>query len=538
MKFTWLISFRQQVVATIAAHSNSVSVGLCQGFSAVLIPQMMAKGSALPITEDDASWMAALGVISNPLGALLAGILMEIFGRKATIKITSLPYFIGWIFIACATDIPMIYAGRFISGLAVGMATASYVYVAEISMPQHRGTLSAAGPIHVSFGVLVVYVMGFVAHWKMVAALCTICSVTSFFAICSVPESPPWLVGRGRVNDADKALRWFRETPSQVETELSELLNTVTKEKNNNFSDGENRSALSRFVNYLRPFQKPAAFKPFTILIIFFAFQEGSGIYIFLYYAVNVFQDAGSGLNEFVSSIIVGCLRLIMSVVGTILIKNFGRKTLAVASGLGMTVAMIPGGLYEYFYSHIPTAERPLLWVPLVCVLVHVCVSMVGFLQLPWIMNGELFPLNIRGVMGGLVAALANVLIFASVKTYPNLTHGIGMDGTLWFFAASSLLGAVFCQIFLPETQGKSLHEIEMTFNNKISIDKFKGEEAKPPSNIFTIENQILTLRTVPTITTGGEQSFNSDVTTCETDSNANRKRPGPLGCDEIALSS
>ncbi|XP_063218942.1 facilitated trehalose transporter Tret1-2 homolog [Bacillus rossius redtenbacheri] len=527
MQKIWKSNISREVVATVAAHSNSVSVGLCQGFSAVLIPQLMAKNSSIPITEDDASWMAALGVISNPLGALLAGILMEIFGRKATIKLTSLPYFVGWVLIACASGIPMMYAGRFITGLAVGMATASYVYVAEVSLPQHRGTLSAAGPIHVSLGVLAVYVLGFVAHWQLVAALCTICSVTSFLAICSVPESAPWLAGRGRVAEASRALRWFRESPAQADAELADLLRTVAGEKNSNSSDvGQSGSALNGAVSYLKPFFKPSAWKPFLILMVFFLFQEGSGIYVFLYYAVSVFQDAGSGLNEFVSSIVVGVLRLVMSVVGTVLIKNFGRKTLAVASGLGMTLAMIAGGFYEYQYSHLPTTERPLLWIPLVCVLVHVCVSMVGFLQLPWIMNGELFPLNIRGVMGGVVAALANLFIFASVKTYPSMTHSLGMDGTLWLFAASSLFGAVFCQIFLPETRGRTLREIEMAFHGRTG-DKTKGE-VRPPADIYTIEDQILTLRTISPLPASGEAEGPA----------ASRRRADTVAGDDAASSS
>nr|CAD7596399.1 unnamed protein product [Timema genevievae] len=260
------------IAATVAAHGNSISVGLCQGFSAVLIPQLMNSTSTIQITEEESSWIASLGVISNPLGALSAGILMEIFGRKTTVKMTSLPYLVGWILIALSDNIVKMYVGRFISGLAVGMATASYVYVAEISQAEHRGTLSAAGPIHVSFGVLAVYILGYIAKWQLVAAVCTVCAVLSFLAMCMVPESPPWLASQGRVGEAKAALVWLGRSPSSAEAELDELLDS----------------------------------------------------------------EVGTGLNEFVASIIVGGVRLVMSIVGTILIRNFGRKTLAVASGIGM----------------------------------------------------------------------------------------------------------------------------------------------------------------------------------------------------------
>nr|CAD7428989.1 unnamed protein product [Timema monikensis] len=110
----------RSIAATVAAHGNSISVGLCQGYSAVLIPQLMTSTSTIQITEEESSWIASLGVISNPLGALSAGILMEIFGRKATVKMTSLPYLVGWILIALSDNIVKMYVGRFISGLAVG----------------------------------------------------------------------------------------------------------------------------------------------------------------------------------------------------------------------------------------------------------------------------------------------------------------------------------------------------------------------------------------------------------------------------------
>jgi SP family facilitated glucose transporter-like MFS transporter 8 len=349
--------------------------------------------------------------------------------------------------------------------------------------------LSASGPVHVSLGVLAVYVLGFIAPWQRVAALCTLCALLSFIAMCAVPESPAWLASHGRTDEALSALVWFRRNRATAEAELTELTETVAKEKNNNCLGSpmsSNRRNLLAVRNILKPFLLPTAWKPFLILLLFFAFQEGSGIYIILYYAVNLFQEVGTGLNEYVASIVVGGVRLVMSVIGAILMNSFGRRSLAIVSGLGMAISMVVGGGYEYFYSHLPPADRPLAWIPLICVLGHVCVSMMGFLQLPWMMNGELFPLAIRGLMGGIVASLAHLFIFVSVKTYPDLMSALGTSGTFWLFAAAALVGAVYCYIFLPETRGKTLREIELEFGPKDTCDCEENAKTK-----YTIKSEL-----------------------------------------------
>lgn len=471
----WQYGMGRTVLATLAAHSNSISVGLCQGYSAILLPQLQDKASKLVITEQDASWIAALGVISNPLGALLSGLLVEVMGRRGAIQVTAIPYVVGWICLALAREFTLLCVGRFISGLAVGMAAASYVYVAEVAPASHRGPLSACGPVLVSLGVLIVYTLGFFAAWHIVAALCTIFALFSLVAVSLVPETPPWLASRGRTAEARTALVWLRRSPAAADKELAEIMESMAHAKK------EAEAGVGRC-----SFVQPTIWKPFLLLLAFFFFQEGSGIYVVLYYAVSLFQEVGTEMNEYVASIWVACMRLVMSILGALAIQRLNRTTLACMSGVGMFVAMLAAGFYEHLFSSVPPSSRPLPWVPLACFLVHVCVSMLGYLQLPWIMTGELFPLRARGAMGGLVSSLGHLLIFTSVKTYPDLRNAIGMDGVLWGFSALSLCGAVFGKLLLPETNGRTLREIEMSFAGQGQLgqavsDKTTDEEAAVP---------------------------------------------------------
>jgi facilitated trehalose transporter len=228
---------------------------------------------------------------------------------------------------------------------------------------------------------------------------------------------------------------------------------------------------------------EPTVWKPFFILLAFFIFQEGSGIYVILFYAVDFFREVGTSVDEFMASISVGVARLVMSIVGAALLGRFDRRTLAMTSAIGMTLAMSVTSSYEFIFAGVPTHIRPFAWLPAICILIHVCVSMIGMLQLPWIMTSELFPLKVRSFACGLVTAAAHLFIFASVKTYPALSGVLGMSGTLVFFASASFCGAIFVYALLPETKGKTLMEIECEFRNKNRKRKIVSE-----INVYTVE--------------------------------------------------
>lgn len=107
-------------------------MGLSQGYSAILIPKLLETNFA---DQSQASWIASLGVVSNPLGALVAGICAECFGRRSAITLATLPHAVGWLLIALSRNVPMLYTGRFVSGIGTGMANGLYLYVSEVRPP-------------------------------------------------------------------------------------------------------------------------------------------------------------------------------------------------------------------------------------------------------------------------------------------------------------------------------------------------------------------------------------------------------------------
>lgn len=354
------------------------------------------------------------------------------------------------------------------------MSTATYIYVAEVATPAGRGVLAAVGPALVSFGIFLVYVLGSYLHWKTVASICAGISLITPILMQWVPESPFWLASRGRVKEAYHAMYWLRQNNNLAQQELDE------------FSKG-NTDTKDSIMNKFRAVKKWSVVKPFLILVTFFLFQELSGIYVILYYAVDFFKGVGTSMDAYSASMIVGSLRVIMGIVGACLINHVRRKILAATSGVLLGITMLIAATCDYFDGD-PT-------IKLVCVLAHVCASMIGFLQLPWIMSGELYPQKIRGIMSGTTTCCAYILIFLNIKTYPELANVVGRNGTLYMFAFCAILGAIFCILFLPETKGKSLSEITQGFEAAKS-------DAQQSSNVKNNDNNVTNRRknSVPSI--------------------------------------
>ncbi|XP_032671963.1 facilitated trehalose transporter Tret1-like isoform X2 [Odontomachus brunneus] len=462
---------KKGVLAGLAAHTGQISVGLSQGYSAILLPKLFETDFA---DQSQASWIASLGVVSNPLGALVAGLCAECLGRRFAIVLATLPHVAGWLLIALSKNVPMLYAGRFVSGIGTGMANGLYLYVSETAAPDQRAWLASCGPILVSLGVLMVYTLGAITTWQRTAAISVGPAILSLALTRMLPETPVWLAARGRTAEAKEALLWLRGPGFNTDKEYQELCETNLKRK-------EKKESL------LRALHMPNVWKPFLILLAFFALQQLSGIYVILFYVVNMLKDTGIDVNEYAASVGVGVIRLFASILGAGLANNIGRKTLAFVSGFGMAIAA--AGVALSSSSFLPS------WVPLLCIGTHVGASMIGFLTLPWVMTSELYPLRFRGSLGGLTTSIGQMLTFVAIKTYPDLNTIVGLEFTMWIFAAAGLLGATFAVTMLPETRGRSLDDIEMKFANKTSGDE--SDTSRIFSNVWSQPKNITLQRFV-----------------------------------------
>ncbi|XP_066906230.1 facilitated trehalose transporter Tret1-2 homolog isoform X2 [Halyomorpha halys] len=468
-----------QILACIAAASFHLPVGIVVAYSAILIPQLESKDSEIPVTKEQTAWIASLAVLVVPFGAFLCGTLVDKIGRLNTIRVACVPYVIGWILIATASNLNMIYIGRFLTGFAIAMGPSpAIVYITEVARPDLRGSLICTGPSMTSLGMLFVYIKGALLPWRIVAWTGILyCAIPVLLMFFWSPESPLWLCSKGRTEEALKALQFLarKETEQGLpEKQLAQMQREVNSKKP--------AEPTSMFMTIIKGYSKPTGYKPLFILIFLFFFQQYAGIYITIFYAVTFFEEVKSGFNPYVSTILIGLIRMLIGLLTSVLLKKFGRRTLCMCSGTGMAIVLSISGYYTW---QIATGVIEHSIIPVVCILLYMSLSVIGLMSIPWTMTAELFPMEIRGFSQGFIVSLAHVIMFSALQIYRELPDLLGGSyGVQWFFAGMSLLSVLFVFIFLPETHKKMLYEIQDYFNNNtIYIMQKKKKKTRSPTN-------------------------------------------------------
>lgn len=437
-----------QCLITCAVLILAAGAGHPIGFSAVALPQLRTENSSLRIDDEMGSWIASIHSAATPLGSMLSGPIMEAVGRRRTLQLSTLPLIVGWILIGTATHHALLLLGRIVCGFAVGiLAAPSQVYLGEISEPRLRGLLNGTPFVAYSLGVLYVYALGGSLSWRWVAFLSIVLPSFAFAALCFSPESPTWLVRRGRFHDAMAAMARLRGDHDTAQRELHELISAREKEK----ARGEEN------VRFFATVRRPSVLKPLILINAFNMLQILSGSYIVIFYAVDIVKDAGGSLSPHTAANASAYVRLGVTMAACVLLLKVTRRSLVMVSGIGTAVCAFS---LAFLLSDGPGAGV----TPPILILGYVAFNTLGFFPLPGLMIGELLPTKVRGLCGGYIFCLFNTLLFGLTKLYPIMKNSIGMSGVFGLFGASSSIATVVIFLLLPETKGKSLIQIEQYY--------------------------------------------------------------------------
>jgi len=387
-------------------------------------------------------------------GAAIGGQLADRLGRRRLIFLAAIVFFVGSFTMAVAPNVPILVAGRLIDGVAIGFASiVGPLYISEIAPPEIRGGLTSLNQLMVTLGILISYFVNFAfadaGAWRWMLGAGMVPAVILAVGILKMPESPRWLLEKGRTEEARAVLN--RTRSEGVEEEIAEIEETVDKQSGSGLRD------------LLQPWLRPALVVGLGLAV----FQQITGINAVIYYAPTILESTGfGGVTSILATVGIGAINVIMTVVAIALVDRVGRRKLLLVGVSGMvatlavlgTVFYVPG--FGGFLGIIATAS----------LMLFVSFFAIGLGPVFWLLISEIYPLSVRGSAMGVVTVAnwgANLLVSL---LFPVLTAGIGTPSTFWLFGLCSLVGLVFVYRFVPETKGRTLEAIEDDLRQNISM--------------------------------------------------------------------
>ncbi|XP_050436601.1 facilitated trehalose transporter Tret1-like isoform X2 [Adelges cooleyi] len=450
-------------LASCTANMGALAAGCALTWSSPTILKLQRGDPSfnLIINEEEATWVGSLVTLGAAIGPILSGAILDRLGRKNTVLLSMVLSMISWITIGFIPNLYVLYGARVLSGVAVGLIfTAVPTYIAEIAMPHLRSSLGTLMQFFLCFGFLIEFIVGPYTSYLTLVLVSLTTPILCFGMFVWMPDSPHSLLGRpGRETQALESLRWLRGNPQEaiLIKELGEIKRSIEETQRQKSSFGE-------------LFANKGNIKAVIIACSMVGFQQLSGINVVLLFSETIFQKTGAQISPSICTIIVGSVMLVAAAVTPSLAKFFSMKTLLYISAVGM--ALTEGVLGFYFYMLSKHQDVSTIgWLPVTSLVLFIITYCLGFGPLPWAIMGEVFPANLKSVASALTASFCWFLGFVLSKSFNTLCSVIGEHFAFWMFSGFCVVALLFTIFILPDTEGKTLPEIQ---------DMLHGRNAKP----------------------------------------------------------
>lgn len=440
-------------VATVATLG-----GLLFGYDTGVI-----NGAIQPMSAELGLDSSHIGVVTSSLlagaafGALTIGKMADAMGRRVTILFLAALFFFGSIACAIAPGLGILIIGRVLLGLAVGGAsTVVPVFLAELAPYEIRGSLSGRNEMMIVVGQLAAFVVNAIlgnvwGHhdhiWRVMLAVCAIPAIFLFIGMLRMPESPRWLLTKGRKEEAFAILATIR-SEERAAAEVRDIERTLASEE----------TMVSPSVSSM--LKDKWIVRILFVGVALAVFQQLTGINSIMYYGSIVLEEAGFAANAaLIANIAPGVIAVIGAFIALWMMEKINRRTTVITGYSLVTIFHLLIGSSAFWLPE-DAAIRP--WVLLVLIVGFVG-SMQTFLNVAtWVLLSEIFPQQIRAFgMGFAVFCLWTVNAIVAY-VFPVALEAVGLNNTFFGFAAINAVAVLVMIKFLPETRGKSLEEVEV----------------------------------------------------------------------------
>jgi sugar porter (SP) family MFS transporter len=393
----------------------------------------------------------AIALYGTVIGALFGGIPADRYGRKISLIWIGILYFVSALGSAVAPEVYSFMVFRFIGGLGVGASSVvAPMYISEISPAKNRGQLVALFQFNLVFGILVAYFSNYlidtavaVDSWRWMLGVEAIPALIYTLLVLKVPKSPRWLIAKH--DNFEEAERILSKTDPEGAQEAIRLAL-------------EEKKLIRNHVGFGVLF-KPAYLHVTLLAIMIALFNQLSGINAIIYFAPRVFEMAGiSAEGALLSTVGIGAINLVATMIGLYLIDRIGRKKLMYIGSVGYIISLV---LIAYSFSggQISISLLPIF------VFTFIASHAVGQGAVIWVFISEVFPNELRAYGQSIGCFTHWILAAVIANVFPFFANWLGPVIIFGFFAFMMVLQLIWVSTKMPETKGRSLEEIQQDLN-------------------------------------------------------------------------
>ena len=390
------------------------------------------------------------------VGNAFAGVLSDRLGRRKVLLCAAVLFVMSALLASLATTFATFVAARIVGGLAVGAAILiAPVYIAEIAPARRRGGLVSLNQLMIVIGISASFFSNYFLldvgenNWRWMLGVQIFPALLYLLLLSLIPESPRWLVIKGRDQEALEVLTRVYGA-AQAQESLQQIRQSLATR---NVSHGW-RALFDRRIRLVMLIALGLAF-----------FQQITGINAIFYYLPTIFAQAGGGVGDaFRQAVIVGLVNVVMTVVAIWLIDRLGRKPLLAIGIAGMALSLLTIAWAfnveptQALAGAAPTTNPRLVLIAIIGFVASFAISLGPVM---WVLLSEIFPNEYRGVAIS-AAGFWNALVSASVTfVFPWELSTLGPAGTFLVYGVFASAALVFVLLFVPETKGRTLEELE-----------------------------------------------------------------------------
>ncbi|MCL7028258.1 hypothetical protein MKW94_021206 [Papaver nudicaule] len=458
--------------ASLLASTNSLLLGYDIG---VMSGAVLFIKDYFKLTDVEVEILVGSLNVCSIIGSILSGKTSDWIGRRYTIVLAALTFLIGALLMGLAPSYPFLLAGRVVAGIGVGYSLmVSPVYTAELSPAATRGFLSSLPEVFITVGILVGYISNYALsgvqpkiNWRIMLGIAVFPAFAIGVGVLTMPESPRWLVMKGRIDEARRVLRKTSNGEEEAEFRLQEISKDISGGSGSGSSNWKGQGAWRELL--CRPSRPIRRILIAAVGINFF--MQASGNDAVIYYTPQVFKAAGiKKKKQLVGvTVIMGIAKSSFVLISAAFLDRFGRRPLLLLGTIGMTISLAGLGVGS---KYLASATTKPIWAIALCV-VAVCADVsffsIGLGPVTWVYSSEIFPNRLRA-QGTSIAVSVNRLVSGAVSmSFLSISERISFAGTFFILSGITALGSLFFYLYLPETKGKNLEDIGALFEDKIT---------------------------------------------------------------------